>query len=84
MMARMTYVNAAVALAGLIAMPIVAVALLTPVPEPDATPAGVPIYPCEFEDGAGQDVCHWDAETRGNGEGKSFVKVGETFYYENA
>ena len=48
---------------------------------PNTIPADVPIHACEFEDGYGQDLCYWDAETRGNGEGESFVKVGETYYY---
>ena len=56
-------------------------AYLTGGPSEEPIPAGVPIYACEFEDGYGQDLCYWDAETSGNGRGRSFVKVGETYYY---
>lgn len=34
------------------------------------------IPPCEFEDGAGQSVCYWDAATFGNGRGESYLMVG--------
>lgn len=34
------------------------------------------IPPCEFEDGAGQSVCYWDAATFGNGRGDSYVLIG--------
>lgn len=34
------------------------------------------IPPCEFEDGAGQSVCYWDAATSGNGRGESYLMVG--------
>lgn len=30
------------------------------------------LAPCEWEDSAN---CHWDAETRGNGQGESFVDI---------
>jgi hypothetical protein len=33
------------------------------------------IPPCEYEDGAGQVSCYWDADTMGNGTGHDFVKV---------
>jgi hypothetical protein len=44
-------------------------------------PTPAPIYACEFEDGHGQDSCYWDADSFGNGEGRSFVKVGDTYHY---
>lgn len=34
------------------------------------------ILPCQFEDGAGQAVCYWDAATFGNGRGESYLMVG--------
>lgn len=33
---------------------------------------------CAHE-GSQQTVCVWDAQTRGNGEGQSFVKVGNVY-----
>lgn len=34
------------------------------------------IPPCQFEDGSGQSVCYWDAATRGNHVGDSYVLIG--------
>ncbi len=34
------------------------------------------VTPCEEEDGSGNIACHWDAKTRGNGEGTSFWAFG--------
>lgn len=39
-----------------------------------AFPDSIP--PCEFEDGAGQSVCYWDAAVSGNGLGESYLMVG--------
>lgn len=35
--------------------------------------------PCLAEDGSTQRSCVWDARHRGNGEGRSFVKVGKRY-----
>ena len=37
--------------------------------------------PCEYEDGSGQFICTWYAQSRGNGQGDSFVKVGTLYFY---
>lgn len=34
------------------------------------------VPPCQFEDGAGQAMCYWDAATSGNGRGESYVLIG--------
>jgi hypothetical protein len=34
--------------------------------------------PCEYEDSAN---CSWNAQTSGNGEGRSFFDLGGTAYY---
>ncbi len=34
--------------------------------------------PCEYEDSR---WCHWDAPVRGNGEGRSFVQIGDLTIY---
>ena len=34
--------------------------------------------PCEYEDSTN---CSWDADTRGNGVGHSFVDIGGTAFY---
>ena len=36
--------------------------------------------PCDFEDSTGT-VCFWDASSRGNGQGQSFIVVGKSVYY---
>ena len=78
------WTSAAIAVLGLMLTPVVFVALgvdlLTP---DDPIPADVPIPACEFEDGSGQDLCYWDATIRDNGEGRSFIKVNETFHYQD-
>lgn len=33
------------------------------------------IPPCDYEDGAGQSVCYWDAASWGNRRGESYVLV---------
>lgn len=40
---------------------------------------------CETEDGSTQRTCHWDAQTQGNGEGRSFTSFnyGETVVYDS-
>lgn len=48
----------------------VVAALVAATVSPDSIP------PCEFEDGAGQSVCYWDAATSGNGRGESYLMVG--------
>lgn len=67
------------------AMPLVLVLVLVvltwmlPTSAPTATPAqptpsATPSYPpCVTEEGAGQALCWWDAQTQGNGEGTSVV-----------
>ena len=43
-------------------------------PKGDALPA------CKFEDGSGQSVCYWDADTQGNGKGHDVINVnGKSF-----
>ena len=59
------------------------VALLTIHPAPTATPISGGIErvahhtdtlpACEYEDGSGQALCYWDAQTSGNGVGTSVV-----------
>lgn len=37
---------------------------------------------CKYEDGSGSGrVCVWDARHRGNGKGKSFIKVGSRYTF---
>lgn len=48
----------------------VVAALVAATVSPDSIP------PCEFEDGAGQAVCYWDAAVAGNGRGESYLMVG--------
>lgn len=43
-------------------------AVITP---PAATTPALPA--CEYEDGSGQALCYWDAQTSGNGEGTSLI-----------
>jgi hypothetical protein len=40
---------------------------------PIATTPVPTLAPCEYEDGSGQDVCAWDADTMGNGVGTDVV-----------
>ena len=47
----------------------------TPAPTPTST---VDLPPCEYED---SDNCFWDAQSRGNGEGTSFVVLDNIVYY---
>ena len=49
------------------------VVLLVPAPGVYRIPS------CIEEDGSGQAVCLWDARTRGNGEGTSFLKIGHRY-----
>ena len=44
-----------------------------PTPAPSST-----LPPCEYED---SDNCFWDAQSRGNGEGTSFVVLDNIVYY---
>lgn len=38
------------------------------------TPTATPSLPaCAYEDGSGQALCYWDAQTMGNGEGTSLI-----------
>lgn len=39
------------------------------------------LLPCPTED---SDNCYWDAATRGNGQGTSFIVVDGVVYYESA
>lgn len=69
----------AITTVSLIIAAIVALAWLTPaesnapavfIPAPSATPT----YPaCLTEDGAGQALCYWDAQSQGNGQGTSVL-----------
>lgn len=48
----------------------------SPAAKPSASPsAALPplIAACDAEDGSGPKPCIWDARTRGNGKGRSFV-----------
>lgn len=42
-------------------------------PAPKDTTAEKLLEPCDYEDGSGQDMCHWDAKTQGNGHGLSYT-----------
>ena len=35
---------------------------------------------CEYEDGSEQLICFWDAQSSGNGIGRSFYAIGATVY----
>jgi hypothetical protein len=49
---------------------------------PAAAPESGPSVPaCLQEDGSGQDLCYWDAQTMGNGQGMSFIVMDGKFYY---
>jgi len=41
-------------------------------------PSSIQLTPCETED---SDNCYWDASTRGNGEGVSFITLNGVTYY---
>ena len=43
----------------------------TPITLPTATPSSLPL--CGMEDGSGQALCMWDADTQGNGMGNDVV-----------
>lgn len=42
-----------------------------------ATP-GVPLPPCQWEDGPGP--CYWDASASGNGDGRSLFVIGDDHF----
>lgn len=50
---------------------------VTVTPEPTPAPSST-LPPCEYED---SDNCFWDAQSRGNGEGTSFVVLDNIVYY---
>ncbi len=57
----------------------------TPTPEPDQVP-GITVVPCEYEDTIPEagTACYWDAQTQGNGLGRSFTAYSDgTVIYAN-
>jgi hypothetical protein len=53
----------------------------TTTPTPTTTTWHDGYQPCTEEDGSGQASCYWDATTRGNHEGRSYIiKDGQTHY----
>ena len=58
----------------------------TPTPTPVNAPQQITVVPCEYEDTipkAGT-ACYWDAQTRGNGLGRSFMAYSDgTVIYAN-
>jgi hypothetical protein len=53
----------------------------TTIPTPNTTTWHEGYQPCTEEDGSGQASCYWDATTRGNHEGRSYIiKNGQTHY----
>ena len=61
----------------------------TPTPTPEYAPQQVPgitVVPCEYEDTIPEagTACYWDAQTRGNGLGNSFMAYSDgTVIYAN-
>ena len=58
----------------------------TPTPEPEYAPQQVTVVPCEYEDTIPEagTACYWDAQTRGNGLGRSFMAYSDgTVIYAN-
>lgn len=45
---------------------------------PDALPLDLTLPPCEFEDSVN---CYWDAQSRGDGQGASFIDIDGVTYY---
>lgn len=39
------------------------------------------VEPCEHEYSEDQTVCSWNSSTQGNGEGRSFIKLGDVYWY---
>ena len=60
--------------------------LSQPVNDPQQVP-GVTVVPCEYEDTIPEagTACYWDAQTRGNGLGRSFMAYsdGSVVYEDN-
>ena len=58
----------------------------TPTPTPENAP-GITVVPCEYEDTIPEagTACYWDAQTRGNGLGRSFMAYsdGSVVYEDN-
>ena len=68
---------------------VVATVTYAPTPEPEYAPQQVPeitVVPCEYEDTIPEagTTCYWDAQTRGNGLGRSFMAYSDgTVVYED-
>ena len=68
---------------------VVATVTYAPTPEPEYAPQQVPgitVVPCEDEDTIPEadTACYWDAQTRGNGFGTSFMAYSDgTVIYAN-
>ena len=57
-----------------------------PTPEPETAPQQVTVVPCEYEDTIPEagTACYWDAQTQGNGLGRSFMAYSDgTVAYAN-
>ena len=58
----------------------------TPTPEPENAPQQITVVPCEYEDTIPEagTACYWDAQTQGNGLGRSFMAYSDgTVVYAN-
>ena len=68
---------------------VVATVTYAPTPEPEYAPQQVPgitVVPCEYEDTIPEagTACYWDAQTAGNGLGRSFMSYSDgTVIYAN-
>ena len=64
----------------------VATVTYAPTPTPENAP-GITVVPCEYEDTIPEagTACYWDAQTRGNGLGRSFMAYsdGSVVYEDN-
>ena len=55
-------------------------------PEPEYAPQQITVVPCEYEDTIPEagTACYWDAQTAGNGLGRSFMAYSDgTVIYAN-
>ena len=65
---------------------VVATVTYAPTPEPENAPQQITVVPCEDEDTIPEagTACYWDAQTRGNGLGRSFMAYSDgTVAYAN-
>lgn len=69
-------VGTLLSVAGIVANAIAA----NPTPAPEPKQATIILPPCPTED---SNNCYWDAQSRGNGQGTSFVVIDGVVYYPN-